>query len=115
LKQAIVVRTDLKMGKGKLATQVAHASLLAAEIVRKRNERKFTGWMLKGGKKVVLKVRSLEELMEVKREAEKRGLAVALVEDAGLTQLEPGTVTCLGIGPESEEAVDGVTSHLKLL
>ena len=38
IKQVIVVRTDLDMGKGKIAAQVGHACVLGAEHVRKRSE-----------------------------------------------------------------------------
>ena len=44
IKQVIVVRTDLDMGKGKIAAQVGHACVLGAEHVRKSNPDWFTKW-----------------------------------------------------------------------
>jgi PTH2 family peptidyl-tRNA hydrolase len=72
-------------------------------------------WYNEGQKKVALKVPTLKELYELKSIAEARGLVTALVVDAGLTEVPPGTVTALGIGPEREEELDKVTSDLKLL
>ncbi len=115
MKQAIVVRSDVKMGKGKLAAQVAHASLASAEEAMKRREDWFDGWKSAGQKKVVLKVQSEEELQELFRKARSAQLPAALIQDMGLTQLEPGTVTCLGIGPGPDEQVDVLTGKLKLL
>jgi len=112
LKQVIVVRTDLKMGKGKLAVQVAHASIAAfleAGFFAKRK------WLAQGMKKVVLKVGSEKELLELYEKARKKKLPCALIKDAGLTQLEPGTVTALGIGPAEDEKIDEITGGLKLL
>ena len=113
LKQVIVVRTDLKMGKGKLAAQVAHASLQA--FLNCRNETWKRRWLDSGAKKVVLKVKSLQELLEIYRKAKAAGLPVALIADAGKTQLEPGTITCVGIGPAPSRLIDPITGHLKLL
>jgi len=111
-KQVIVVRKDLKMGKGKLASQVAHASLLA---YKNSGLIKRIKWEREGAKKVVLEVGSLEELQYIYRKAKKLKLAVSIVRDAGKTQLRPGTITCICIGPEKEEKIDKITKHLKLL
>ncbi len=115
VKQAIVVRSDLKMGKGKLAAQVAHASLSAAEDAMKRRAAWFEGWKDSGQAKIVLKVQSEDELQDLFRKAKSAKLPASLIQDRGLTQLEPGTVTCLGIGPGPEDDIDRLTGKLKLL
>ena len=94
MKQAIVARRDLGMGEGKLAAQVAHASLSAYEATAEDTSEE---WNRGGAKKVVLRTDGERELFELKAEAEAAGLPTGLVRDAGHTQLEPGTVTALAI------------------
>ncbi len=115
MKQAIVVRSDLKMGKGKLAAQVAHASLQAAEDALRTRERWFDEWKEGGQAKIVLKVGSEGELEELLKKAKTLRLPASLIQDRGLTQLEPGTTTSLAVGPAPDELVDKVTGKLKLL
>ncbi len=115
MKQAIVVRTDLKMGKGKLAAQVAHASLAAAEQASDKRRAWYEGWKEGGQAKVVLKVQSESELQELFKKAKSSNLPASVIHDRGLTQVEPGTVTCVGIGPGPDEEIDGITGKLKLL
>ncbi len=112
LKQVILVRSDLKLPKGKLAAQCAHASLEAA---MKSSRGVVDEWRSEGGKKVVLKAADLGELDKYEALARKEKLVAALITDAGHTVLEPGTVTCLGIGPDKEEKIDRVTGKLKIL
>ena len=111
----IVVRSDIKMGKGKLAAQVAHASLSAAEEAKERRPSWFSNWKAEGQAKVVLKAASEDELRDLQQKARSSGLPTSLIEDRGLTQLEPGTVTCLGVGPGPALEIDRVTGKLKLL
>lgn len=111
-KQAIIVRADLKMGKGKIAAQAAHASL---EAYKKSDKKIKEAWERAGCKKVVLKVGSEKELLKFQELAREAGLPNALITDAGLTQVPTSTITCLGIGPAEEDKVDKIVRSLKLL
>ena len=111
-KQVILARNDLKLPKGKLAAQVAHASL---EAVLKSDKKIVAEWREEGGKKVVLKVKDEDELLKFREVAEDVGLKTAIIRDAGHTVLEPGTLTCLGIGPDEESKIDKITGKLKML
>jgi PTH2 family peptidyl-tRNA hydrolase len=115
LKQVIVVRRDLKMSRGKTCTQVAHASVSSLEEARKSRPEWVEEWFQQCQKKVVLGVQSLDELLALERKAKELELPCSLVSDAGLTELEPGTITALGIGPAPSTLIDKVTGHLKLL
>ena len=114
IKQVIVVRTDLDMGKGKIAAQVGHACVLGAEHVRKSNPEWFSEWWI-GQEKVVLKVANLKELEQVKQYAIELNVPWSEVTDAGHTQIAPGTITCISIGPAPEETINKITGDLKLL
>jgi PTH2 family peptidyl-tRNA hydrolase len=111
-KQVILVRQDLKLPKGKMAAQVSHASVGA---LLKSSKAIIADWKDEGMKKVVLKVKDLDELFKYKQEADDAGLVTAVIEDAGKTVVEPGTVTCLGIGPDDEKEIDKVTGKLKMV
>ncbi len=115
LKQVIIVRLDLEMGKGKLAAQVAHASVEGFYRVLNKNKDKALEWLKTGAKKIVLKVQTETELLKIYEDAYKAGLEAVIIRDSGLTQLIPGTITAICIGPESEEILDKITGHLKLL
>lgn len=114
-KQVIAVRTDLGMSRGKIAVQVAHGSLSASENARLSHQDVWRAWYREGQKKVAVKVASEEELLELRRAAINHRLPHALIRDAGMTELPPGTITVLGIGPARTEDIDKVTGNLKLL
>ncbi|MBM3303837.1 MAG: peptidyl-tRNA hydrolase [Candidatus Aenigmarchaeota archaeon] len=111
-KQVIAVRADLKLGKGKLAAQVAHASLGAYRYAG--GEAKFA-WEHDGEKKVVVKARDAGELARLEKKARSLGIPCALITDAGRTQVEAGTMTAIGLGPADEKALDSIAGHLKLM
>lgn len=111
MKQALVVRADLRLGTGKVAAQAAHASLMAYEEADDADRR---AWRGSGATKVVLRVADEPSLHALAEEAERAGLPAAVVRDAGRTEVDPGTVTALGVGPADDGAVDAVTGDLDL-
>lgn len=111
LKQAILVRSDLKLPKGKMAAQAAHASV---EAVLRSDREKVEEWRRSGMMKVVLRVADEKGLIEYMNNAKEHGLVAALITDAGRTVVAPGTKTCVGIGPDKEDIVDSVTGKLKM-
>ncbi len=111
MKQAIVARADLSLGPGKLAAQVAHASLQAYERADTTTQ---NAWKEGGQKKIVLQGTDEEQLFQLAETAQRNGLAHAIVRDAGHTEVAPGTVTALAVGPDEATAVDTVTGDLAL-
>ena len=112
-KQVIIVRRDIKLSVGKISSQVAHAAIGAMKKILEENPKIIKKWEGEGAKKVVLKAR-LDELKEIERQIRKEKIPCFLVKDAGLTQIRPGTITALGIGPIEEGKIDKITGKLKL-
>lgn len=129
-KQVILARKDLNMSPGKLAAQVAHASLGAitdklewSTVVPKIKRGEITvlvdgvldKWLTGRFTKIVLGVNSQEELLGLYETAVKDGLICKLILDAGLTEFNNiPTYTCVAIGPADQEDLNKLTGHLKL-
>jgi len=111
-KLVLIVRKDLKMGVGKIASQCSHASVLAYQ---KSSRVSLLKWALSGQKKVVLQCPDEKALLELKDEAKKNRILTNIIHDAGHTQVAPNTATVLAIGPAKEQLLDEITGHLKLL
>ncbi len=111
-KQCLVLRSDLKMSCGKMCAQAAHASLGSYEKTSLVDRKE---WGRDGQKKVALKAPDVETLYRLKAQAELIGVPCSLIIDAGMTEVPPGTVTALGIGPAKRETMDKITAELKLL
>lgn len=115
IKMVIAVRRDLDLGKGKIAAQVAHAAVSCALKAEKYEKKLFREWLMEGQKKIVIRVDNEAALMELKRKIEPLGIVNELVNDAGRTQIAPGTATCLGMGPVEENVIEPITGDYPLL
>lgn len=113
-KMVLVVRNDLGMGKGKVASQCAHAAVQCYIEGQQNQKDIILQWTMFGQPKVVLKANSEEELNNLYHKAKTLGLICCIIQDAGRTQLASGTSTVLGVGPGHTRDVDKITSHLKL-
>jgi PTH2 family peptidyl-tRNA hydrolase len=112
MKQVIIVRKDIKMSKGKTAAQCCHGCLGS---YKKASPLKIREWENDGQAKIILRVDTLDELLEIQRLAIINRIPNSLIVDQGRTELPPSTVTCLGIGPDEDLIIDKVTKDLKLL
>lgn len=130
VKQVIVVRRDVrnvkgeKIKSGKLAVQVAHASMAwIGERLRDEPPGSFplTGaerqWLVDGSfAKIVLGVDSLEELQALCEKARAANMTVQVITDVGHTEFGGvPTVTCAGLGPHFSNEFDAITGHLRTL
>jgi PTH2 family peptidyl-tRNA hydrolase len=111
-KQCLIIRNDIKMSCGKRCAQAAHASVGAYNSADKSLRK---AWLSEGQKKVVLRADNERTLYEIKVIAERSGISSSLIQDAGLTEIPPGTITALGLGPAKSEDLDKITGTLSLL
>ncbi|XP_018579430.1 peptidyl-tRNA hydrolase 2, mitochondrial-like [Anoplophora glabripennis] len=116
-KMIIIIRTDLQMGRGKIASQAAHAAVLLYQSSIENSNPCLQTWLRCGQPKVVLKIDTNcdSALLNIYEEALASHLNVCRVHDAGKTQVVEGTLTAVGIGPNKVEEIDKITSDLKLL
>jgi PTH2 family peptidyl-tRNA hydrolase len=114
-KMCVVIRTDLGMSVGKMIAQACHAAVEASEEAKRVNHSAWRRWRDEGAKKVALEAEGEDELRELAERAEGLGIAAAIIEDRGLTEVPPGTVTALGLGPDLSSRLDKVTGSLPLL
>jgi PTH2 family peptidyl-tRNA hydrolase len=112
MKQVLVVNSDLALPAGKMATQVAHASIAAFLIADNANRQE---WLDVGMPKIVLAGENEAQIHLLLRQARAARVPAYLVRDAGRTVIPEGTVTCLGLGPAPMEDIDALTGALALL
>ena len=109
----IVLRKDLKLPKGKMAVQASHS--VASLVMKAKDDRIFQQWFNAGQKKIAVFCENEKELLSIMQKAKDKGLKTSLVQDAGRTVVEPGTKTCIAIGPGLESEFKGLTDKLSLV
>ncbi|KAI1274434.1 PTH2-domain-containing protein [Xylaria sp. FL0933] len=122
-KLVLVVRTDLGMTKGKIAAQCSHATLACYKALSRTAARQPTSaeakilqrWERLGQAKIAVQVKSQDELLTLMGKARSLGVTAEVIQDAGRTQIDPGSLTVLGVGPAPKSLVDQITGGLKLL
>lgn len=131
-KQVILIRSDIDIPVGKLAVQVAHASVNA--ILKKANnttmkimrnddieqslviplDSELSNWLNGEYKKITLKVKNEKDLQKYYNKAKDLGLPCSYIIDNGHTVFTEPTATCVAIGPANEEIIDSITKRLRL-
>lgn len=114
-KMVLVVRGELRLTAGKAAVQVAHAAVMLVLQAQKRRGDALSRWLDEGQKKIAVVAPTLAEMVERQTRASRQGIPTVWVDDAGLTEVAPGTRTCLGLGPASSLVLDKITGDLALL
>jgi PTH2 family peptidyl-tRNA hydrolase len=95
--QYIVANKGLGMSAGKLAAQVAHASVKGFQMTLAQDEGIEVGeWDKTGHTKIVLEARDTEHLTAFREFAKSRGINSWLVIDEGRTEVAPHSPTALG-------------------
>jgi PTH2 family peptidyl-tRNA hydrolase len=138
VKQVIVVRKDLKMRKGKIAAQSAHASMkVILDMMVNSSGRAIVNGVIENCKtktlhmplgssieewingkftKICVSVDSESELDHLYEMAKEHGVPCAMIIDEGLTEFNGvKTKTCIAVGPAKSDEVDHITGGLSLL
>lgn len=130
IKQVIVVRKDLNMRKGKLAAQVAHASVKSImdhmdvtsdeENIHRdlalSHGNPFNLWLTGLQTKIVVGCDGEQEINNIAEKCQDLGISYSIITDVGKTEFNGvPTITCIAVGPDHEEWINEVTSSYKLL
>lgn len=110
-----LVRTDLGMGKGKIAAQVAHAAMRLGIRCQEHQPDVLHQYLDSGERKIVLKTNDVQDLVNVFQDLVDHDFPATIIEDAGHTQIEAGTMTVLGVGPARAADLEEFLGHFKLL
>ncbi|KAI3404816.2 hypothetical protein KGF56_002333 [Candida oxycetoniae] len=120
VRMTLIVRQDLKMGKGKAAAQCSHATLSLYKKITNPNSQAYNPEMVSrweygnGQAKITLQVPNQEEMDMLFAKAMSLGINSSIIHDAGRTQIAAGSATVLGLGPAPKRVLDEVTGALKL-
>lgn len=111
----LIIRSDLRLTKGKIASQASHAAVMCFKKTLESNPMVANKWLALGQPKIVLKIDSLTEMEILHKQAMDSGITNVIIHDAGRTQIAAGTATALGLGPDYNDKIDTLVKDLKLL
>ena len=115
LTMVLVTRADLKLSKGKLAAQCGRAVMECTVRAKKAIPRNLDRYRREGARKIVCKAEDDVALKSILGQAKSADLVCYLVKDAGHTEIPPGTITVVGIGPGPRSEIDKITGNLQLV
>ena len=115
LTMVLVSRNDLKLSSGKLAAQCSHATAECILKAKKSTPRELDRYLREGARKIICKTDNLQSMKEIYKKAKKLNLISYMVTDAGHTEIPPGTITIVGIGPGPRKKIDKITGTLSLM
>lgn len=100
------------MGRGKIASQVCHA---AFGLSQQMTALELASTLSSTNAIIVLYVSDERELCQYAAKAKRKGLRTTLINDEGITQVECGSTTALGIGPMTDKEGKKLFKGLKLV
>jgi len=115
LTMVLVTRKDLTLSRGKLAAQCGHAAVECALKAKRETPRKLENWRTNGARKVVVEAPSLETLKRLFGAAQAADIVAYMVRDAGHTEIPSGTITVVGLGPDTRDKIDSLTGGYSLV
>ncbi len=115
-----LVRGDIKMGKGKIAVHVGHATQYVIEECIQRKHLTYATWKkYYNSQKTVLKVNSEKEFNELHSKLVNLSRAlhfpVKIVKDEQETKMHENVPLVVGFGPIKRNEVEIIIGNLKLL
>ena len=115
-KMVFVVNTELRMGVGKTAAQVGHATLALYHLLQTQSgwKEQCAKWEETAMTKIAVQGQTTHHLLELKHRAYELRLPSIMVHDAGRTQVEPGSLTVFAVFGKVAD-VNEITGKLKLL
>ncbi|CAF3693897.1 unnamed protein product [Rotaria sp. Silwood1] len=114
-KMLFIVNGSLQMSSGKMAAQVAHCAIdLYKKLIEKRSN-SLNYWHEYGETKIVVRGKSTEELLDIESRARTNAsITTSIIEDAGRTEIESGSITCVGLFGTNKQ-LNPITGHLRLM
>jgi PTH2 family peptidyl-tRNA hydrolase len=115
LKMWLAVRTDIRMSRGKLATQAGHAYSWLTVTALKDAAAAMASYLAASTPKISVKAKNEQALRRIETECKAAGIPCYLVVDAGRTEFGGPTPTVIAFGPAHRSSLPKFLQGLQLL